>query len=105
MNEEFVTKAEHTEFARRIEEEDKRQNARLAKLEESVEQIAELTVSVKELATNMGHMVREQESQGKKLDAIESRDGDKWRKAVSYVLTAIGGAILAYLLAKVGLNI
>ena len=100
----FVTRAEHTEFAKRMEEEHIRMNKRVGILEDAVKEIADLAVSVKELATNMKHMVTEQERQGRRLETIESRDGEHWRKAVSYVLTAIGGALIAYLAAKLGIG-
>jgi len=101
---EYITREEHAEFAKRMEQEHDRQNHRLSEVESSVRQIADLTATVKELAVNMRHMLTEQEKQGKKLDSLESQDGEKWRKAVSYVITAIGGAILAYLFAKFGLS-
>ena len=100
----YLTRLEHQEYAKRMEEEHDRQNHRLSELESTVKQIADLTSTVKELAVNMKHMVTEQEKQGKKLDAIENRDGEKWRKAVSYIITAIGGAALAIILSKLGLG-
>ena len=102
--EDVVTRGEHNEFVRRIEEEEARQNHRISILEQSLREITDLTLTVKELAVNMKHMATEQEKQGKRLEAIEERDGIKWRKAVSYIVTAIGGAIIAYLLGKVGLG-
>ena len=99
----YVSKSEHNEFVKRIDSENDRQNKRLETLENSVKEISELTISVKELATNMKHMVSEQEKQGAKLEAIESRDGDHWRSIVSYAITAIVGAVLAIVFSKIGL--
>lgn len=102
--EDYLSRAEHNEFVKRIDEEEIRQNKRLDMLEQNVKEIAELTLTVKELAVNMRHMAKEQEKQGQRLEQIEARDGDKWRRAVSYVLTAIGGAILTLVLSRIGLG-
>ena len=49
---EYVGREEHTEFAKRIEDEQHRQNRRIELLEESVKQNTALTVSVEKLANN-----------------------------------------------------
>lgn len=41
-----ITRAEHEEFRRRLEEENKRQDARIGILEDSVQQIGALATSV-----------------------------------------------------------
>ena len=51
----------------------------------------------------MKSMQEEQEKQGKRLETIEGRDGEKWRKMLSYIGTAILGAVLAIVFAKIGL--
>ncbi len=99
----FVTLAVHNEFARRIDDENHRQNRRIEALEGTVHQISELTTSVKELAVNMGNMVKEQEKQGKRLEALEGRDGEMWRKVVAYIVTAVVGIVLGFLFTKIGL--
>ena len=57
---EYVGREEHTEFAKRIEDEQHRQNRRIELLEESVKQNTALTVSVEKLANNMESMANEQ---------------------------------------------
>ena len=98
-----ITRAEHEEFRRRIAAEDARQNKRLTTLEENVRQIAALTVSVEKLATSMESMAKEQKDLGDKMEKLESRDGEKWRKVTSYVITALVGGVVAFLLAQIGL--
>ena len=97
MSEEFITKEFHDEFARRIEAEDERQNKRITKLEDAVGQMTELTVSVKELATNMANMTKEQTKIGERLEVIENKPAQNWEKLV----WAIGGAILTAVVALV----
>ena len=104
MSDEFMLKSVHEEFAKRVEEENTRQNHRLTKLELAVEQISAITSSVERLATNMEHMVKEQQAQGERLKALESKDGEMWRKLVSYSLTAILSIILGYIASQIGLD-
>lgn len=98
-----ITRAEHEEFRRRLEEENTRQNKRITVLEETVRQINILTISVEKLALSVESMVKEQKEQGRKLEILESRDGEKWRTISSYVLTAIASAAVAFVLSKIGL--
>ena len=49
---EYVGREEHTEFAKRIEDEHHRQNERIELLEEAVKQNTALTLSVGTLANN-----------------------------------------------------
>lgn len=98
-----ITRAEHEEFCRRIDEENRRQNRRIELLEEGEQRIATLTASVERLATSMESMLKEQERQGKRLETLESRDGEMWRKVVGHVVTFAAGAVLAFLFAQVGM--
>ncbi len=87
----------------RLKEENNRQNHRISVLEDSVREISNLAASTEKLAANMENMLKVQESQSRRLDQIESRDGEKWRKAVAYIGTAILGAVMAIVFAKIGL--
>lgn len=98
-----ITRAEHEEFRRRLEEENNRQDKRIALLEENTKQIGSLTVSVEKLAQSIELMVKEQEKQGRRLEVLESRDGELWRKVVGYVVTAVVGAVLGFLARQIGL--
>lgn len=101
--EETLTRREHEEFARRIDEENIRQNKRLEILEDTVRQIGGLTTSVEKLATSIESMVKEQEKQGKRLEVLEGRDGEKWRNAVWFILTTIAGIVIGYILKLLGM--
>ena len=48
-----ITRAEHEEFKRRLEEENARQDRRIALLEESVSKMGALSTSVEKLALSM----------------------------------------------------
>jgi len=104
-----ITRPEHDEFCRRMEaenkrlaDEDKRQNRRIDELEETVHQIGALTTSVEKLATNMEIMVKKQEQQGKRLETLEARDGEKWRQVTGYIVTAVISIVLGFVFAHLG---
>ena len=81
MEGDYISREEHNEFRRsmdaenkRLEDENNRQNHRLEVLEETVKQVAFISTSVEKLALNMENMLKEQVSQGKRLETLESRD-------------------------------
>lgn len=105
-----ITRAEHEEFMRRMDsenqrlaDEDARQNKRLDLLESSVRDFGSLAASVEKLATNMESMCKVQEQQGKRLEILESRDGEKWRKVVGYAVTAIVGIVIGFVFRQIGM--
>lgn len=98
-----ITRAEHEEFRKRLEEQNKRQDKRIELLEESVRDMGVLTTSVEKLATNIESMVKEQEKQGKRLEVLEGRDGEMWRKVVGYIATAIVGIIVGFIFTQLGM--
>lgn len=97
-----ISRAEYEEYKNRIDEENHRQNRRIELLEENVKQTGQLTSSVEKLANNMSNMVKEQEKQGKRLEALESRDGDMWRTVVGYIITAVIGIVLGFMAKQMG---
>lgn len=104
-----ISRAEHEEFVRRMDtenlrlaDEDARQNKRLDLLEENVRQFGSMAAAVEKLATNMESMCKVQEQQGKRLETLESRDGEKWRQVAGYTITAIVGIVLGFLAKQFG---
>ena len=100
--EDTISRSEHEEFAKRIEERDKRQDRRIELLEENTRQIGALTASVEKLAQSIEVMCKEQEQQGQRLQTLESRDGEMWRKVVGYVITAIIGIVVGFVFTQIG---
>lgn len=97
----YVTVEVHREFERRIEaenqrrdDENDRQNHRIASVEAKLGQISELVTSVKLLANNMERMAKEQEKQGQRLDAIEQKPAKRWDSAVGAIITGIIGIFI-----------
>lgn len=99
-----ISRAEHNEFVKRMEEYNSRQDARIKKLEELVDKISVLSTSIEKMANNMENMFNEQVSQGERLEKLESRDGEKWRELIKYVLTLVVGACIGYILKQMGIQ-
>lgn len=105
-----ISRAEHEEFMRRMEaenkrlsDEDKRQNRRIDALEDTVRQIGTLTASVEKLAISVESMAKAQEQQSGRLEAIERRDGEMWRKVTGYIITAIAGIVIGFIFKQIGM--
>lgn len=102
--ENIIGREEHEEFARRMDDEHNRINHRLKKLEDAIHQIGELTASVDRLASSVESMVKSQTKYEARLENLENRDGEKWRKVSSYIITTLIGAIVTFLLMKLGIG-
>lgn len=98
-----ITREEHDEFCKRMEAEHHRQNRRIELLENSVQQIDSLATSVEKLALSLQSMVKEQEQQGRRLEVLENRDGEMWRKIVGYLITATLGIVVGYVFKQIGM--
>ncbi len=86
-----------------MEEVHKRQDKRIELLEENVREMGALTASVEKLALGIENMAKEQEKQGERLEALEGRDGEMWRKVVGYVLTAVISVVVGFVFSKIGM--
>lgn len=100
---EYITRPEHSEFAARLDAHNKRQDARLDKLESLVADLSNIAINVERLATNMETMCTEQQRQGERLNKLEDRDGSKWRDTIKYITTTIIGIAVGYLLKQIGI--
>jgi len=58
---------------------------------------------VEKLALSMEGMLQEQKKQGKRLEVLESRDGEMWRKVTGYILTTIIGIVVGYIFTQIGM--
>lgn len=98
-----ILRAEHEEFCKRMEDEHKRMNHRLTDLEETVRQIGELTASVQSLAQSVEQMAQSQNRQEGRLEELENRDGEKWRKVTGYIATAVVGIVIGFIFKQIGM--
>ena len=95
-----ITRAEHEEVRRNMENEHKRLSKRIDSLESATKQIGSLVVLVERLAVSMESMAKEQKEQNEKL---EGRDGELWRKVTGYVITAVIGIVLGFVFRQIGM--
>lgn len=75
---------------------------RINKVEAVTEEIRNLTLSVERLTITLSNVVRQQESQENRIDIIESKDGEMWRTFVKYVITAVVGVVVGFVMRNVG---
>ena len=101
--EQYLTIAEHKEYAQRMEDEHKRQNHRMDEFEKYISDNNKLLISVEKLAMSLENMQKELKDQGERLEGLESKDGEKWRAVVGYITTALVGAILGFVLKQIGI--
>ena len=98
-----ISRAEHEEFGKRMEEEHARQNARIKILEGQIKQFMDIAISVRELALSVKQMAETQKTQGEKLEKIEARDGEMWRKVIGYIITTIIGIVIGFVFKQFGI--
>lgn len=98
-----ITRAEHEEFKKRLDGDNKRQDKRIELLEENIKRMETLSISIEKLAANMENMLKEQIQQGERLEALESRDGEMWRNIVGYALTAVVGIAIGFVFKQIGM--
>ena len=98
-----LTRAEHNEFAKRMEDEHNRQNKRIAELETKAEENNKLLASIEKLATIVENMQKQLSAQGVKIEKLESRDGENWRKFVGYVICAVVGIVVGFVFNQFGM--
>lgn len=98
-----IARAEHEEFCKRIDAENNRQNQRIKLLEEQTRQVTEIALSVRELAQSIKQMAETQKEQGEKLEKLENRDGEMWRKVMSHIITVIVGIVIGFVSQQIGM--
>lgn len=77
---------------------------RLNKQSSLLEDIQELSRSVAILANNMEQMLKEQQQQGNRIEALEKKPGKRWDAIVDKILMLVVGALVGFVLIKLGLQ-
>lgn len=98
-----ISRAEHEEFVRRMDEANERQSKRISILEDEVRQISDLTISINRMSISIENMTVQLVEQGKRLQALENRDGEMWRKVTGYIITTIIGIVVGFIFTQIGL--
>lgn len=100
---EYVSRVEYDERQKRIDDENRRQNHRIDKLEKIADQLSELTSSIKVMAVSMQGMQAEQKEQGERLKKIEEEPADKWNSLIKTLITIAATAFFTYVFTKGGI--
>ena len=100
---EFITRLEYEEHNLRMEDEHKRQNRRIEQLEKDSKTQTQTLVVIERIAVSVENMQEELSDQGKRLDELESHDGEMWRKAIGYVISSIIGAVICFIFTQIGM--
>lgn len=87
METEIIEKLAH------LEERAKSNTKRIDEVEQEVKENRELTVAVKEIATEMKHLREEQSSMNERLKIIEEKPTKNWDKVVTTIIGTVVGAL------------
>ncbi len=93
MDVDYISRREHDEFVKRMDDEHKRMNNRIVILEKSGEQMQALIANVGKMAVNMEHMVEEQRNQSERLERLENIPNQNWNVIKNSVFGALGAAV------------
>ena len=96
----FVSRKELDAIIKRLDAEDERENHRLNALEETVKHIHTLTASVEKLAVSIQNVVDELRRHSQRLETLEGREGEMWRKVIGYILMALASSVMTLLFTK-----
>lgn len=104
---------EHEDLAVRLAEVDARSKSnthRLDEMDEKVDTLQRLTTAVELMASEQKHqgatmaeIKTDVAALGKKVDVIEKKPAKRWEGIVDKLIWGVVGAVLAFLLARVGL--
>ncbi len=102
MDNDYISRREHNEFTKRMEDEHKRLSHRIEECEKSTQDIRDLVKNVGIMASNMEHLAKAQEDQNDRLERLEKLPNQNWNTIKNGIFNAIGvaigGAIIAALL-------
>lgn len=100
---EFVTRKEYEEHNLRMDDEHKRQNRRIEKAEQKIEENNKLIIAVEKIANSVEQMQKEMSTLRSDVDDIKNRDGQKWRKTIEDISKIVLGVLIGYVLKQIGI--
>lgn len=93
----YITESVFNEATKRIDDENHRQNERLAILEKNYTVINQLSINMERLASNMESMAKELARQGDCLKELEMKPSKRWDTIISAIISGIVGLAIGYL--------
>ncbi len=103
MEDRFLPRREHEEFSKRMEDDHERMKARIKNLEVMNKQINDLIIATNEIAVSVRNLTEVQRAQSARLENLENRDGELWRKLIGYIISGIVGILVGFLFKQVGI--
>ena len=98
MENTFITEKEFNLAAKRIDDENRRQNERIDGLERNYAIVNQLSIHMERLASNMEAMARELARQGTKINDMEMKPAKRWDLVITSIITGIVGAVIGMML-------
>ena len=72
--------------------------------EKRITALEKIYITIEKMANELVALRKDTNSINSRLTAIEKEPADKWKQVSSYVLTAIIGAVISFILVKLGLK-
>lgn len=94
----YVSEKEFGLATRRIDDENNRQNERIARLEQNYTVVNQLSIHMERLAANMESMTKELARQGTKLNDLELKPAKRWDLVVTTLISGVVGAMAGLIL-------
>ena len=94
----YVSEKEFSLATRRIDDENNRQNERIARLEQNYTVVNQLSIHMERLAANMESMTKELARQGTKLNDLELKPAKRWDLVVTTLISGVVGAMAGLVL-------
>lgn len=86
-----------------LEQRSKSNTRRIDKLEQSTDALNELTLAVREMVLKQNYVAETVDKLDKKVEALEQKPAKRWDGLVEKALWAVAAAVIAFLLARIGL--
>ena len=100
-----ITRAEHEEFKKRLEDENKRLSRRIDDLKSTLDKYIDLAVSVNSLANSLKALTDEVGKQNDRIDELENKPAENWNAIIRSILTGIGSAIAVAVVAMIAASV
>lgn len=97
MNE-YISRLEHEEFCKRLEEENRRQNHRINELEKTTQEIHTMSKSLVVMCEKMNAMNESMDTLKDKVETLEQEPLDTWNKIKGAVIAAIASGLIGVII-------
>lgn len=95
---EYISRVEHEEFCKRLEEENRRQNHRIDELEKTTQEIHTMSKSLVVMCEKMNTLNESMDTLKDKVEVLEHEPLDTWNKIKGAVITAIASGLVGIII-------